>query len=503
MTCLIRNTQGWSFTMCVFTKNLKLRLKSQHRVSQRGGVPTSKVGPPAFIWRIIFCKLQENEKNWTRRGASLSPPSPGSANVKGWCRYSLIVYCCLPPASERWGKYRFHRCLSVHREGGGSHLHLIILPLVPGPFLGGGGVPQPWQDGIPLLSRSGRRGYPGLPPPPHAEPGCGKDFGIHSSYTLFTDVLYCVRVRVVVWLLSQCWTWVWEGAKYSLIVHTVYNDVLYCFRVWVVVLLLSQCWTRVREGAEYSLIVYYYYMILCTVSGYGLSCYYCHSAEPGCGKELSIRWLCTLFTMMFCTVSGYGLSCYYCHSAEPGCGKELSIRWLYIIIIWYFVLFQGMGCRVITVTVLNPGAGRSWVFVDCILLLFDTLYCFRVWAVVLLLSQCWTRVREGAEYSLIVYYYYMILCTVSGYGLSCYYCHSAEPGCGKELSIRWLYIIIIWYFVLFQGMGCRVITVTVLNPGAGRSWVFGWRGGTVVRMSEPEEEKTSASNSSRNAAVSL
>ena len=29
---------------------------------------------------------------------------------------------------------------------------------------------------------------------------------------------------------------------------------------------------------------------------------------------------------MFCTVSGYGLSCYYCHSAEAGCGKELSIR---------------------------------------------------------------------------------------------------------------------------------------------------------------------------------
>ena len=29
---------------------------------------------------------------------------------------------------------------------------------------------------------------------------------------------------------------------------------------------------------------------------------------------------------LFCTVSGYGLSCYYCHSAEAGCGKELSIR---------------------------------------------------------------------------------------------------------------------------------------------------------------------------------
>ena len=50
-------------------------------------------------------------------------------------------------------------------------------------------------------------------------------------------------------------------------------NVLYCFRVWVVLLSLSVIWN---------------FNVL-YVSGYGLSCYYCHSAEAGCGKELSIR----------------------------------------------------------------------------------------------------------------------------------------------------------------------------------------------------------------------
>ena len=43
---------------------------------------------------------------------------------------------------EGWGRYCFHRYLSVHRWV--PHLHPVILSLFPCPFWGGG--PQPGQD---------------------------------------------------------------------------------------------------------------------------------------------------------------------------------------------------------------------------------------------------------------------------------------------------------------------------------------------------------------------
>ena len=40
----------------------------------------------------------------------------------------------LPPASEGWGRYCFHRCLSVHIQRRVLYLHPIILQLVTCPF---------------------------------------------------------------------------------------------------------------------------------------------------------------------------------------------------------------------------------------------------------------------------------------------------------------------------------------------------------------------------------
>ena len=126
-----------------------------------------------------------------------------------------------------------------------------------------------------------------------------------------------------------------------------------------------------------------------TVSGYGLSCYYCHSANPSVYYVLLFQGMgCHVITVTvlmpgvsyIITVSGYGLSCYYCHSADAGC-----IIYYYCFRVWVIVLylsqynvlllFQDMGYRVISVTVLTP-----------VYIMYY--YCFRVWVVVLLLSQC-------------------------------------------------------------------------------------------------------------------
>ena len=65
----------------------------------------------------------------------------------------------LPPASEGWGRYCFHRCLSVH-IGGYPSIRFFPLSLVPGPF---------WW-GTPVPARGNLAPYPGwdwgTPPPP-------------------------------------------------------------------------------------------------------------------------------------------------------------------------------------------------------------------------------------------------------------------------------------------------------------------------------------------------
>ena len=87
------------------------------------------------------------------------------------------------------------------------------------------------------------------------------------------------------------------------------------------------------------------------------------------------------------------------------------------------LLFQGMGYRVITVTVLTP-----------VYIMYY--YCFRVWAIMLLLSQYNVLLLFQGMGCRVITVTVQCIITVSGYGLSCYYCHSADPGCGKELSIR-------------------------------------------------------------------
>ena len=72
------------------------------------------------------------------------------------CMQFIYVIIVNARVRSTTGRYCFHRCLSVH-TGGGPHLHLIILPLVPCPFwrvppVLGWGIPQPGQDlGIPNL----------------------------------------------------------------------------------------------------------------------------------------------------------------------------------------------------------------------------------------------------------------------------------------------------------------------------------------------------------------
>ena len=100
----------------------------------------------------------------------LVPPIPG------WSRIIIGTggaVCCywLPPASEGWGRYYFHRCLSVHRSGTpvpGSFPGLWslvlsqgvprsqVLSLVPGPpWSFPGGTPIPAVGGTPEMI-----GYP-------------------------------------------------------------------------------------------------------------------------------------------------------------------------------------------------------------------------------------------------------------------------------------------------------------------------------------------------------
>ena len=49
-----------------------------------------------------------------------------------------LVICILPLASKEWGRYCFHKCLSVYKEGAVPRLHPIILLLVHVLSWGGG-----------------------------------------------------------------------------------------------------------------------------------------------------------------------------------------------------------------------------------------------------------------------------------------------------------------------------------------------------------------------------
>ena len=61
-----------------------------------------------------------------------------------WHDITTLSEYLVPSASEAWGTCCFHRRVSVHTGRGVSHLHPIILPLVPCPFWGYP-LPAQWQ----------------------------------------------------------------------------------------------------------------------------------------------------------------------------------------------------------------------------------------------------------------------------------------------------------------------------------------------------------------------
>ena len=84
-----------------------------------------------------------------------------SGNFSYVCQWLLInvpKFLCalLPPASEGWGKYCFHRCLSVHTEGGtpvpGSFLGLWSQVLSGATLVLAGGYPSPGRGDTPVLA---------------------------------------------------------------------------------------------------------------------------------------------------------------------------------------------------------------------------------------------------------------------------------------------------------------------------------------------------------------
>ena len=67
---------------------------------------------------------REEDSLWRMRiNYQISVKYPIGDN-RDFLKYELVL---LPPASEGWGRYCFHRCLSVHTRGEVSHLHPIIL----------------------------------------------------------------------------------------------------------------------------------------------------------------------------------------------------------------------------------------------------------------------------------------------------------------------------------------------------------------------------------------
>ena len=141
------------------------------------------------------------------------------------CSLVTETHQYLPPASEGWGKVIVSVCLSVH-----THLHPIILQLVPCPFwvvpqwLVPGpfqGVPQPGPDkgGYPSQVQTG--GTPvrdGLTPPPRP----GQDGGVPQSgmgYTPGQDRRVTpVSDGVPPWMGQQM-EYLRSGGRYTSCVH--------------------------------------------------------------------------------------------------------------------------------------------------------------------------------------------------------------------------------------------------------------------------------------------
>ena len=84
------------------------------------------------------------------RGRSLLPDGNRKSSLYVWDN------TLLPPASEGWGRYCFHRCVSVHREGGEGH----PCSLVPGPFLGERVAQSDPRIEVPLRQPGPGQGYP-------------------------------------------------------------------------------------------------------------------------------------------------------------------------------------------------------------------------------------------------------------------------------------------------------------------------------------------------------
>ena len=108
---------------------------------------------------------------------------------------AIYSFSFLPPASEGWGRYCFHGCLSINSVGGEvplasgsrSFLERVTWPLVPGEeplgesrgaFLGGRGTPWPLVPGgidlppastVPLMHQRGTPYTPWPPPPASTE----------------------------------------------------------------------------------------------------------------------------------------------------------------------------------------------------------------------------------------------------------------------------------------------------------------------------------------------
>ena len=108
--------------------------------SPGGGVP------PSWFW------LGGRGPDWvtspSRKGHTAAKTVPSPSMGCGW-QNLLVIIVLLPHTSKGWGRYCFHRCVSVNRGRG--------VPLLTGPW----SQVLSWGQGVP---QSGPR--TGVPPPP-------------------------------------------------------------------------------------------------------------------------------------------------------------------------------------------------------------------------------------------------------------------------------------------------------------------------------------------------
>ena len=77
--------------------------------------------------RNAKCHLQKSH------AAFHGKPHEGDFRIK--C-FTILCFIALPAASEGWGRYCFHRCLSVHGGYPSLSPRFSLRSLVPGPFQG-------------------------------------------------------------------------------------------------------------------------------------------------------------------------------------------------------------------------------------------------------------------------------------------------------------------------------------------------------------------------------